>query len=312
MSSRRCVVAVLVAVAVMMAASAAMAAPYRVARLQVQRMGLTPVRDKTIRVFNDPGGYGFWTRVDGVDRFHDVYGAKDAVISPSGRFIAYSAFDGGVHNPVFVWDLLTGRSWIATPGINAENPVFSGNNIVFTAYATGAWELFQVPIRGGDVVAVTSDGIAGDAIRASSSLKGNVIAFEVNGVVYVANEDGSIPLSSGHDPTVSPNGAQLAFTRPTNDGELWAINTDGSGEHLLYTIVGCREPWWLPDGRSIDLIHPEPSLVDGQVILRDDITNVAADGTRVSGLAPLPDGWNSITRLSAGFVHPRVARLLAR
>lgn len=59
-------------------------------------------------------------------------------------------------------------------------------------------------------------------------------------------------LTHGLDPTWSPNGEQVAFTRWEGEERgLWVINADGAGEELLYGRGLLKEPDWSPDGRNI-------------------------------------------------------------
>ena len=59
-------------------------------------------------------------------------------------------------------------------------------------------------------------------------------------------------LTGGFDPSFSPDGTQVAFSRRGGDEGLYLINVDGSNEHRIFSA---REPIvspkWSPDGQYI-------------------------------------------------------------
>lgn len=77
--------------------------------------------------------------------------------------------------------------------------------------------------------------------------------------IVVANADGSNAQSigAGEDPSWSPSGDRIAFTRIQYNGEsnpssIWVMNSDGSGAQQI--TDGGYEDWnpqWSPDGHSI-------------------------------------------------------------
>jgi dipeptidyl aminopeptidase/acylaminoacyl peptidase len=78
--------------------------------------------------------------------------------------------------------------------------------------------------------------------------------------VYSVAPDGSqlVPLTSGEsaDPTWSPDGTRLAYTRSTaGNSDLWVVNADGTAPRAVTSTAGSlgREmhPAWSPDGTSI-------------------------------------------------------------
>jgi hypothetical protein len=73
------------------------------------------------------------------------------------------------------------------------------------------------------------------------------------------------PLSGGFDPALSPDGAQVVFTREGNDQGVYLINSDGSGERRIFgERHGLRSPKWSPDGKWIVF-----SRTDGTYNCRD-------------------------------------------
>ncbi len=73
------------------------------------------------------------------------------------------------------------------------------------------------------------------------------------GDIYIMNANGSglRRLTNGFEPTLSPDGRQVAFTRWDEPRGLWLINTDGTGEHLLFGANRPRSATWSPDGSAI-------------------------------------------------------------
>jgi Tol biopolymer transport system component len=73
------------------------------------------------------------------------------------------------------------------------------------------------------------------------------------GNIYVVNADGSglTLLTQGMDPSWSPDGSQVAFSRWTTPWGLYTINANGSSERLLYSSLVARAPQWSPDGSEI-------------------------------------------------------------
>lgn len=59
-------------------------------------------------------------------------------------------------------------------------------------------------------------------------------------------------LTSGYDPSISPDGSTVAFTRAGGQHGLYLIDIDGSNERQIFGEGELlREPSWSPDGRYI-------------------------------------------------------------
>jgi dipeptidyl aminopeptidase/acylaminoacyl peptidase len=88
-----------------------------------------------------------------------------------------------------------------------------------------------------------------------------ILVFQTisGGPIYAINEDGTNLryLTTGIDPTLSPDGQQVAFTRweTSQDGALgnvWLINVDGSGERVIHeNLYNPRTPVWSADGSEL-------------------------------------------------------------
>jgi hypothetical protein len=75
----------------------------------------------------------------------------------------------------------------------------------------------------------------------------------IGGPFYSINVDGSnlLPITDGIDPTWSPDGHQIAFTRWREPRGLWLVNHDGSAEQRVFDWNQARWPSWSPDGHQI-------------------------------------------------------------
>jgi Tol biopolymer transport system component/uncharacterized protein YraI len=85
-----------------------------------------------------------------------------------------------------------------------------------------------------------------------------VFQTSTGGDLYIINANGTglKRLTNGFDPALSPDGAKVAFGRwDTFPRGIWAINADGSDEHLVFGYdagtTGVRAPVWSPAGDRI-------------------------------------------------------------
>jgi Tol biopolymer transport system component len=86
------------------------------------------------------------------------------------------------------------------------------------------------------------------------ALEGRFV-FQVasGGDIYVVNADGTglTLLTQGMDPSWSPDGSQITFSRWATPWGIYAINADGSNERLVFSSNVARGPVWSPDGSQI-------------------------------------------------------------
>jgi TolB protein len=121
----------------------------------------------------------------------------------------------------------------------------------------------------------------------------------VNGLAEVCVPDGDTPSCSmwatknDHQPTLSPDGRQLLFSRVGNNGQASGImlaNADGSGQALL-TNQADSLPSWSPDGRRIAFVRSSAQQAT-LLVMNIDGSNALQLGSsqRVTGTAWSPDG----------------------
>lgn len=94
-----------------------------------------------------------------------------------------------------------------------------------------------------------------------------VVQTRAGGLFYLYDlASGAVrPLTSGLDPSISPDGAQVAFTRLGDNPGLYLINVDGGNERMVFNgREGLRAPKWSPDGKYIVF-----SRADGEYKCRD-------------------------------------------
>jgi len=124
---------------------------------------------------------------------------------------------------------------------------------------TGSWS--DVPVAPSPPLAAASTGTSTSkgtsaGIETGTAGPGRLV-FQTSsgGDIMVINPDGSDlrQLTQGIDPTLSPDGETVAFTRWTGeDGALWLIDVDGSNERsLLGGTKQAKHPAWSPDGQRI-------------------------------------------------------------
>jgi hypothetical protein len=73
------------------------------------------------------------------------------------------------------------------------------------------------------------------------------------GPFYIVDVDGGglRRITDGMDPTWSPDGTQIAFTRMRDPRGVWVVNADGSNEWRAFDWNEARWPSWSPDGSQI-------------------------------------------------------------
>ena len=99
---------------------------------------------------------------------------------------------------------------------------------------------------------------ASDAPEDVKALEGKVVFQTVSGgEIYIINADGTDLrlLTHGMDPSLSPDGQWVAFTRWDDNAGLFIINVDGTGERKLFDESQVKAPAWSPDGTKIAVTY---------------------------------------------------------
>jgi dipeptidyl aminopeptidase/acylaminoacyl peptidase len=203
---------------------------------------------------------------DGGDKTRLTCGGRRAsnpAWSPGGGRIA---FGRGVPPEVDLWAMNANGGGQTRLTDRGRGPVWSpdGQRIAFEKLSVAAKELFV----GNGVI--NADGVGevvfGDGGQPAWSPDSRRIAV---GGLELWNADGTAPtfLAPGGSPAWSPDGERIAFVR---DGEIWAVNPDGSEEAQL-TDAADHQPSWSPDGERIGFVRG--------TYPRTDVWVMNADGT---------------------------------
>jgi len=174
--------------------------------------------------------------------------------SPDGTRLAMSLSVSG--NPeIYVINVKSGALTQIThsSAIDTE-PVWNGSNmLVFTSNRGGTAQLYQANAGGGSVKRMSFDGrynsAADIANKKMAYITGTRGAFHV--AIKSINGSGKEILSNGRldeSPTISPNGAMVAYTTLRNGENTLAVVSDNArARQFLTSAAGdVREPAWSP------------------------------------------------------------------
>lgn len=127
----------------------------------------------------------------------------------------------------------------------------------------------------------------------SWSPDGRKIAFTRGDDVWVMNADGTgqrALLRDGDAPTWSPDGRRILFFREYGaHSGVWVIRVDGGGERRLAEGEGRSEPDWSPDGRTIVFVREDPNRAP----IGEEIWLMNADGTGATPLVRRGATWGA-------------------
>lgn len=228
-----------------------------------------------VRYAGGEDGEIFVMDADGSDRRRitdNDTGDADPRWSPDGTQLVYNGgdVDEGAQD-VFVVTLanLQRRNLTPDPGINDTFAEWSpdGNTVVYSSFREDQWDLYKVPVDGGDAVRLTDD--LADDYAAEWSPDGSMLLF-VRGrlegndppdEVHVMNADGTGDRSisparlQAFSPDWSPDGRKIVFvgqvpTAELPEWELFTVDVDGSNlTRLTRTAAEEFDPEWAPAPR---------------------------------------------------------------
>jgi dipeptidyl aminopeptidase/acylaminoacyl peptidase len=121
--------------------------------------------------------------------------------------------------------------------------------------------------------------------------------------IYTIDPDGSDetrispPASIDWTPESSPDGQRIAFTSPAPggsclDGEIWVMNSDGTGRTRLTFNSPSTYPTWSPDGSRIAFTRPGPPGPCGE--RENDIWTMNADGSAQTQVTSGPENVSAL------------------
>ncbi len=174
--------------------------------------------------------------------------------SPDGNYIAMSLSING--NPdIYTSNVASGAlKQITTSSAIDTEPVWSGtNSIIFTSNRGGGPQLYRVSSNGGKAQRLTFDAYYNSA----ADVKNQKLAFITGkrGSFHVAikslGDSGRDILSNGpldESPSLSPNGAMIAYTTIRNGQNTLSVVSDNakSRQFLTSPAGDVREPAWSP------------------------------------------------------------------
>lgn len=162
-----------------------------------------------------------------------------------------------------VSDLPGGMGWVAANFVTlsdpiADLPVTAETNDSAPAAAPSAPPApTSAPANNSTTTATTTTASAAPAAPVQrtgpTGLSGKLVIQSVWGGTFYVYDLGAgtlRPLTGGLDPAISPDGAQVAFTRIGSDNGIYLINIDGSNERKIFgERDGLMSPKWSPDGK---------------------------------------------------------------
>ncbi len=200
--------------------------------------------------------------------------------SPDGSRIAYVlghdlTVDGGAYfsscgSEIYVVDADGSNRVNLTEGAGGSDPAWSpdGNQIAFSSYRTGNYEIFVMDRDGKGVKQLTfSESAEGDP---AWSPDGKLIAYGGDYTLYSGEDCGFI--HTGRDPSAG---------RGSN---VYVMTVDGAHQVRLTTAAGSSDPVWSPSGTRIAFVRHKGDYAQISWTNADgsNQTNLTVDGSNKS------------------------------
>lgn len=144
--------------------------------------------------------------------------------------------------------------------------------IIYTGKHNNRWKVEGIELEGNNAIASTSansrnvtSGLQPVAGNSSGKL---VFQTQSGGDIYVINADGLglRRITHGIDPELSPDGAQIVFTRWEPQYELFTINIDGTNERAWFSNKRqMKSPSWSADGSRLVFSYQDGGRLEGEL-----------------------------------------------
>ncbi|MGE3165026.1 MAG: TolB family protein [Planctomycetota bacterium] len=189
----------------------------------------------------------------------------DVDVSPDGTRIVFSSTRFTTAPKVFSKDLRGGGVTQKTNGAASDiQPKFSpdGNKIAFASNRYGNYDILVVPASGGNGLMQLTNSPA-DEIHPTWSPEAKRIAYcmleDDQWNIWIIDLDGQrrTKLGPGMYPEWSPDGALLAFQRPSMRGRgwhgIWVVEVEGGSPREIATAEdrASIQPSWAPNSRRM-------------------------------------------------------------
>lgn len=151
-------------------------------------------------------------------------------------------------------DLTGGLGWVAANFVEVSEPIA---NLPVTAEEneTAAPAPTNTPVSSPATNATQAASTTAAQRTGPTGLRGKLVIQSSWGETFYLYDLATGELravSSGLDPSLSPDGSQIAFSRIGNANGIYVINVDGSNERKIFgDRDGLMSPKWSPDGKWI-------------------------------------------------------------
>lgn len=191
------------------------------------------------------------------------------VVSPDGRWIAFSANRDGVPAAYVIHPDGSGERRVSASAPTKGGLRWSadGRRLLFSSFSNNAGHLFSVDLDGSNeheilTVPGRDPQLSPDGRRViyggGSFTATELMVADVNGSAIENPRRINTGTPTAWNAKWSPDGSTIAFTGRTaasDQLQVWVMKSDGSDSHALTNVLpdegGAQLPSWSPDGRSI-------------------------------------------------------------